>query len=548
MKSSSSPLFSQTLYYNDSYGSNTPRYNGNISAMSWTTSGDKTRGYNFAYDNLSRLTAAGYMEGGVANTSYGTSYAYDKHGNMTNLVRNGRTGTSIFGTIDNLSMSYAGNQLIKADDAGTSVTLSASMDFKNNSTAAKEYSYDLNGNLTKDLNKGITGITYNLLNLPQSVAISNTLGQATNTYTYAADGRKLRTVQQWSGTNSEQTDYVDNVIYESVNGTATTLKRILVDGGYIEGGAYYFYLTDHLGNNRVVANASGGIVQTSHYYPFGMSFAEGVTASGQPYKYNGKELDTERGLNLYDYSARLMDPVLGRFSTVDPLCEKYPEISPYVYCHNNPVNIIDPEGLTDYSVNKEGYIYKTNPILDAVRKFFGIKDKDDKLIAVNNKNNTLVMPAGSVGEIKSYTDDKGNKVGDYFNVSNDKVAGKVDEFLSENTGVEFSRIEYNNSKESDNIISTSHKKRTEAAGSLISNKLSSDGYNVSRLTHSHPEGGLPSGYVPEHQNSGDKDFTNYMNRKYPNNTTVYRVYDVPRRRYIYYNNANIYKYENKKRK
>jgi hypothetical protein len=194
LKSSASPLFNQTLYYNNSYGSNTPRYNGNISAMSWTTSGDKTRGYNFAYDNLSRLTAAGYLEGGVANTSYGTSYAYDKHGNMTNLVRKGRMGTSTFGTIDNLSMSYAGNQLIKADDAGTNVTLSASMDFKNNSTAAKEYFYDLNGNLTKDLNKGITGITYNFLNLPQSVAISNTLGQATNTYTYAADGRKLQAV------------------------------------------------------------------------------------------------------------------------------------------------------------------------------------------------------------------------------------------------------------------------------------------------------------------------------------------------------------------
>ncbi|MBP1615020.1 MAG: hypothetical protein H6Q13_2468 [Bacteroidetes bacterium] len=86
MKSSSSPLFSQTLYYNDSYGSNTPRYNGNISAMSWTTSGDKTRGYNFVYDNLSRLTAAGYLEGGTANTSYGTSYAYDKHGNMIHII------------------------------------------------------------------------------------------------------------------------------------------------------------------------------------------------------------------------------------------------------------------------------------------------------------------------------------------------------------------------------------------------------------------------------------------------------------------------------
>jgi len=88
--------------------------------------------------------------------------------------------------------------------------------------------------------------------LPQSVAISNTLGQATDTYMYAADGRKLRTVQKWSDMNSKQTDYVGNVIYEG-----GVLKRILFDGGYIEGGVYYFYLTDHLGNNRVVANASG---------------------------------------------------------------------------------------------------------------------------------------------------------------------------------------------------------------------------------------------------------------------------------------------------
>ena len=54
-----------------------------------------------------------------------------------------------------------------------------------------------------------------------------------------------------------------------------------------------------------------------------MSFAEGSATSQQPYKYNGKELDVERGLNLYDYSARLMDPALGRFNTVGSLAEKY---------------------------------------------------------------------------------------------------------------------------------------------------------------------------------------------------------------------------------
>ncbi|MEA4887592.1 MAG: RHS repeat-associated core domain-containing protein, partial [Bacteroides graminisolvens] len=204
-------------------------------------------------------------------------------------------------------------------------------DFKNNANLATEYLYDKNGNLIKDYNKSITEISYNVLNLPQTLKISS----ATNTYTYAADGRKLKTVLGGSKT----TDYCGNVIYE--NGL---LKRILVDGGYIENGTYYFYLTDHLGNNRVIASSSGSIVQSNHYYPFGMSFTEGSATSQQPYKYNGKELDTERGLNLYDYSARLMDPALGRFNMVDPLAKELYSWSPYVYCLDNPIKHIDPDG------------------------------------------------------------------------------------------------------------------------------------------------------------------------------------------------------------
>ncbi len=349
--SSSSPLFNQTLYYNDTYAGSTARYNGNISAMSWKMSNEiPTRGYKFSYDNLDRLTAANYLENGSANDHFNTAYAYDKQGNMTSLNRRGNTGTATYGDIDVLAMTYAGNQLVKAEDAGSSVSLSASMDFKNNSNTPKEYSYDANGNLIQDLNKGINSITYNLLNLPQTLTISNPLGSAANSYTYAADGRKLKTV-----IGGKTTDYCGNVIYE--NGV---LKRILIEGGYIEGGAYYFYLTDHLGNNRVVANASGTVVQTNHYYPFGMSFVEGIQNSPQPYKYNGKELDTDRGLNLYDYSARHMDPALGRFNTVDPMAESYPWLSPYNYCANDPVLNIDPTGEDYWSTN--------NP--DEIRRFF----------------------------------------------------------------------------------------------------------------------------------------------------------------------------------
>ena len=137
------------------------------------------------------------------------------------------------------------------------------------------------------------------------------------------------------------------MIYE--NGT---LKRILTDGGYIEGGAYYFYVKDHEGNNRVVADAGGTAVQSTHYYPFGMSYAEGNATSNQPYRYNGKELDTERGLNWYDYGARFYDPAMARWTTQDPLAEKYYGMSPYVYCANDPVNRIDPNGR-EWKENKD---------------------------------------------------------------------------------------------------------------------------------------------------------------------------------------------------
>ncbi|MCU6167504.1 hypothetical protein KWH76_22105, partial [Enterobacter roggenkampii] len=132
------------------------------------------------------------------------------------------------------------------------------------------------------------------------------------------------------------TDYTGNKVYEN-----NVLKRILIDGGYIEGTTYHFFLTDHLGNNRVVAKADGTVIQKNHYYPFGMAFAENTTAEQglQPYKYNGKELDQMHGLNMYDYSARFKDDF--RFITVDPLAKEFYSWSPYAYALNNPMKYID---------------------------------------------------------------------------------------------------------------------------------------------------------------------------------------------------------------
>ena len=197
--------------------------------------------------------------------------------------------------------------------------------------------YDNNGNLTKDLNKNISNIQYNSLNLPSVVTFSN---GSTITYLYAADGRKLRTVHVINGF-SFTTDYCGNVIYE--NGSQ---KLLLTEEGYIDligGNAYYYYLKDHQGNNRVVVSSSGSVAETNHYYPFGGTFA---STNVQPYKYNGKELDTKNSLNWYDYGARHYDAALGRWHVVDPLAEKYYGWSPYTYCLNNPVKYVDPTGCS----------------------------------------------------------------------------------------------------------------------------------------------------------------------------------------------------------
>ena len=309
----SSTKFTQTL----GYGSH---YNGNISSMNWTANGT-SHAYTFTYDDVNRMLNATHGTG--AYTEKVT--AYDKNGNIEALQRYGN------GLIDDLSYTYNGNQLTKVEDATGNTA-----GFSNGASTTNEYVYDNNGNLTKDSNKGITNIAYNSLNLPSTVTFSD--GSTIN-YSYAADGTKLCTVYTISDTTTTK-DYCSNVVYE--NGVQ---KMLLTEEGYVDLSAstptYYYYLKDHQGNNRVVINSSGTVSETNHYYPFGSLFA---STSVQPYKYNGKELDTKKGLNWYDYGARHYDATLGRWLVVDPLTEMYYGLSPYIYCNNSPIRYIDPTG------------------------------------------------------------------------------------------------------------------------------------------------------------------------------------------------------------
>jgi RHS repeat-associated protein len=254
-------------------------------------------------------------------------------GSPTHILRHGRTGSTGYGVIDNLTLAYDGNRLCGVEDMATSPTLSTydSGDFRNNDvTADMEYTYDANGNRTADLNMGVSEILHNILNLPRRI----TANGAMKYFVYSAAGDKLRTVTEIS-----TVDYVGNLVYEDGN-----LRRILVDGGYIEGGEYHFYLTDHLGNNRVVAHSGGAIHQINHYYPYGMAFAEGTQISDQPYKYGGKEKEGWQNLGSSDFLARMYQAALMEFDSQDPMQEKFYAMSPYAYCGGNPMNRVDPDG------------------------------------------------------------------------------------------------------------------------------------------------------------------------------------------------------------
>ncbi|WP_317044949.1 RHS repeat domain-containing protein, partial [Bacteroides faecichinchillae] len=312
MKSVSGPLFSQTLNYQESMAGTILCYNGNISSMSWKAGSETTdRGYRFTYDGLSRLKDATYGEGNDLTTNPNRFNeqitGYDKMGNILKLKRYGQISSAAYGLVDDLSLTYNGNQLLAVKDIATSGVYGNGTDFKDGANQPTEYAYDKNGNLIKDLNKNISSIGYNCLNLPDQVIFGN--GNSI-LYDYGADGTKLRTVHT-TGSSALTTDYCGNAVYE--NGV---LKMLLNEAGYVSfpDRKFHFYLKDRQGNIRVVADKDGTVEETNSYYPFGGMFTS--ANSVQPYKYNGKELERKNGLNCYDYGARQYDAVLGRWTTV----------------------------------------------------------------------------------------------------------------------------------------------------------------------------------------------------------------------------------------
>ena len=482
----SGTCFTQNLYYNTGVG--TAKYNGSISSMTWKSGNESTvRGYKFTYDGLDRMLNATYGETASISTNANrfseNVTGYDKNGNIKSLQRYGQTGASAYGLLDNLTYTLTGNQLSCVEDAVSTAAYGTNTAFVNGASAAGEYAYDVNGNLTKDLNKGITDIQYNVLNLPSTVSFSD---GSTITYTYGADGTKLRTVHK-IGSTTTTTDYCGNVIYE--NGTQ---KLLLTEEGYINLAGtqqYHYYLKDHQGNNRVVINQSGTVEETNHYYPFGGVFA--TAGNTQPYKYNGKEFDTKKGLNWYDYGARHYDTALGRFTTNDRFAEKYYSMSPYQYGANSPVVNIDVNGdsiriCTETQSFGHTWISVgegSNMTVYSYGRYNGTnKGPDRSSNSLGNGSGVLLKLMGD--EAKAYNDKKaagGMSVFVVTDVADEKVANILDEkFNMSTTMPDNPKSDYYNSSSA--RIIDEYKLTSNNCTTMVSDVLNKSGSNALKET------------------------------------------------------------------
>ena len=337
--------FTEHIVYNGSASANS-YYNGNI-AQTMVQHDAVPVCTNYTYDEVNRLTLA-------QNADHATqreAFAYDKMGNVLELRRD---------SIDHLSLTYSGNQLIQVSDAqGNCMHATEYRDLA--TEMAQEMAYDANGNLQYDLDRRISAIHYNLLNLPELICfmdgrkivnLYDAAGRKHGTGYYVQDD-SLPAYSTWYDGHYERTDYADTLV--------PSLCRVHHAEGYVSSGreaatppVIHYYHRDHLGNTCAVWNATAdSVVQRTLYYAGGMPMAGSTGQPYQPYKYNGKEFVTEYGYDEYDSQARWYYPAVMRTTTIDPLSEKYYAASPYVWCANNSVKYVDPSGMFGVPIHKD---------------------------------------------------------------------------------------------------------------------------------------------------------------------------------------------------
>ncbi|RBL94192.1 hypothetical protein DF182_11505 [Chitinophaga flava] len=254
--------FGQELNYDQ--GFKDPQFNGNIAGIRWKGWNDKKpRAYGYQYDQANRLTGANFTQQDNPGSSWEKSVmnfstdwvTYDANGNIRSMKQYGMSGTAPV-ELDRLKYDYRdnSNKLSAVSDSSTVNDLLG--DFKNGTNTGDDYDYDPNGNLIKDLNKSISSITYNHLNLPSLIQIDN---KGSISYQYDATGNKIRKqVVDITGPSPKTTitDYIGGFVYQN-----DTLQfapqeegriRLAYKAGQAPAYVFDYFVKDHLGNTRLV--------------------------------------------------------------------------------------------------------------------------------------------------------------------------------------------------------------------------------------------------------------------------------------------------------
>lgn len=369
--SDTNDLFGISLLYDKTDGQlvNNPYYNGKLSAVKWMSKdagglSGYERAYRYYYDALNRDTAALYSERfgtGTFNYSKGwdeNRITYDLNGNIKTLFRNSGTQGGLTVAIDNLTYTYDTNnpnQLKTVTDGTGGSYNSAGFMIYAGGSGAGNYTYDSNGNLASDPYKGIAHISYNVMNLTDTIRFSSTWYI---TYAYDGGGNLLRKLAVKSGTTNQVTDYIDGFVYNNSSGTEVLAfcpmpeGRVRNDGGTLH---QEFIITDQQGNARISFDNSGAsgaakVRQENSYYGFGMNLTNskvGTLSDDNKNLYNGgSEWQNDYG-DLPNYQLTLLrnyDAILGRFVGVDPQGDSAEDMTSYQYAGNNPIMFNDPLG------------------------------------------------------------------------------------------------------------------------------------------------------------------------------------------------------------
>ena len=449
-KSGGTNIFSMNLgYYSPVQSGAAARYSGDISSWAWTQSGQGQKAYAYTYDSAHRLTAGQYYSGGTSTNALSEkAISYDRAGNITSLTRYNSSGSAT-----TLSYSYTGNR-------------------------KSTYGYDINGNVTNDATNSLQ-TSYNLLNLPVQTKSGTTVKAY---YSYLSDGTKA-SVLNASGAGY---DYNGTFTYSHASGGARTLESVAFGGGRIRNnGSTYavdYYVTDHLGCVRAIVNASGAIVEQNDFYPFGTRQQNGLTTlSANRWRFSGKEgYDSAFGIALDDFGARLYDRTA--WTSIDPLAEKYYNVSPYAYCAGNPVNFVDQEGKDVWNINADGRIRNRT------------KDRtQDAFCIVNQSSGNSCSISFKHGTITGYKKARGifsrNDITS-FSVSNEASGIDLFKFFADNLQIEFGLI---NTQSNGSTIITNHKESNVGVSSFAL-KLSDIGQIITSIIHNHPHNSQPSGF------------------------------------------------------